>query len=360
MEGRQGWLTWGSSLWANVSFTGSCSPEMLPSPTVMPTTVLSKTCAVWLASCGEETLQELSWWVVSAGGSMKGAGNASPYLEHVKLLDIEDCHHHRHCFATQGPEYPPGEVDFTCLPFPCAVQLAGALRQRRTVRARCCWVTSLFRTHQSCSRHKFSAQVGLLSNISRSPEGRREEPHPQHPASMGAELGVGPSRFSTHHHTWSPGTSRAWESLWVGRRHKVTHLSFFPTSHSPRPPGLLGWLLGDGSFLPSTTSCQGMLKQPHREEEEHSKAHQALGQGLRDAWKVWNLTTKGEGGAHLTSVGEKVMRTSRVTALLTFRSNLLSPASCPSCSTLGEEGAVGQVDMGTEPTEPVMATPGPT
>lgn len=42
-EGRQGWLTRGSSLWAKVSCTGSCSPEMLLSPTVMPTTVLSKT-----------------------------------------------------------------------------------------------------------------------------------------------------------------------------------------------------------------------------------------------------------------------------------------------------------------------------
>lgn len=41
--GQQGWLTRGSSLWSKVSCTGSCSPEMLLSPTVMPTTVLSKT-----------------------------------------------------------------------------------------------------------------------------------------------------------------------------------------------------------------------------------------------------------------------------------------------------------------------------
>lgn len=134
---------------------------MLLSPTVMPTTVLSKTSAVWLTSCGGETLPELSWWLASAGGSMKDAGNASSYLEHAKLLDIEDCHHHTHCLATQGLEYLPGEVDFTCLSFLCGVQPAGALWQR-TVRG-CCWqVTSLFRTHQSCSRHKFSpAQVGL-------------------------------------------------------------------------------------------------------------------------------------------------------------------------------------------------------
>lgn len=99
--------------------------------------------------------------------------------------------------------------------------------------------------------------------------------------------------------------------------------------------------------------------QPHREEEEHSGAHQALGQRLRDACKMCDLPNKGEGGAHLTAVGEKVMRTSRVTALLTFRSSVLSSASqmCrPDCSSLRDRGAVGQVDVGTEPTNPAMAT----
>lgn len=101
--------------------------------------------------------------------------------------------------------------------------------------------------------------------------------------------------------------------------------------------------------------------QPHREEKEHSRAHQALGQGLRDVWKVQDLPSKG--GAHLTAVGEKAMRTSRVTALLTFRSSLFTPAShrcCPSCSSLGDKGAVGQLDTGTEPTNPATATPAST
>lgn len=105
------------------------------------------------------------------------------------------------------------------------------------------------------------------------------------------------------------------------------------------------------------------MMQPHREEEEHSRAHHTPGQGLRHAWKVWDLPSKGEGGAGLTSVGEKAMRMSSVTALLTVRSSLLSPASnlcCPDCSSLWDKGAVGQVDTGTEPTNPVMAVPGTT
>lgn len=299
MEGRQGWLTWGSSLWANVSCTGSCSPEMLLSPTVMPTTVLSKICAVWLASCGGETLQELSWWVASAGGSMKDAGNASPYLEHVKLLDIEDCHHHRHYFASQGPEYLPGEVDFTCLLLPCGVQPAGALWQR-TVRGCCCWVTSLFRTHQSRSRHKFSpVQVDLLSNISRSHEGRREELHPQHTASIGAELGVGPADSLptiTHNPLRHPEPG---ESLWMGRRHKITHVSppFLP--HTP-PDHLVCWDGSLGRALSSqaplhVTPFQGMLKQPHKGGRRAQQGTPSPGEGAEGCLEGVGPSKQGRG-----------------------------------------------------------------
>lgn len=290
---------------------------------------------------------------------MKDAGNASLYLEHAKLLDIEDCHHHRHRLVTQGPEYLPGEVDFTCLPFLCGVQPAGALQQR-TVRGCCCQVPSLFRTYQSCSRHKFSLpQVNLLSNITKTPQGRREEPHPPHPATMGAELGVRPSRFSTHHHP-HPGSSRAWESLWVDRStrsHMSLLLSYLTLPLTTRFAGMAPW---GGLFPPKSlhmSPCQGTLMWAHDATPQGGgRAQQGTpnpGQGLRDAWKVWDLPSKGEGGAHLTSVGEKAMRTSRVTALLTFRSSVLCPASpelcCPDCSSLWDKGAVGRVAMGMSP-----------
>lgn len=188
-------------------------------------------------------LQELSWWVMSAGGSVKDAGNASLYLEHAKLLDIEDCHHHRHRLVTQGLEYLPGEVDFTCLPFLCGVQPAGALQQR-TVRGCCCLVTSLFRTYQSCSRHKFSLpQVSLLSNISKTPEGRREEPHPLYPASLGAELGVRPSRF-LYPPSPTPLVIQSLGEPLGGQEHEVTHVSPAFLPHTP-PDHLVCW---DGSL----------------------------------------------------------------------------------------------------------------
>lgn len=102
------------------------------------------------------------------------------------------------------------------------------------------------------------------------------------------------------------------------------------------------------------------MMQPHREGEEHSRDTKPWGQGLRDAWKVWDLASKGQGGAHLTAVGEKVMRTSRVTALLTLRSRALSPAGqlcCPDCSSLWDKGAVGQGLWGLSP--PTLARPLP-
>lgn len=65
-----------------------------------------------------------------------------------------------------------------------------------------CWelltgtFTSLLGPHQPCSKHKLSpARGGLLSNISGTPKGGRAEPHPQHPA----ELGAAPRRAPTHH-----------------------------------------------------------------------------------------------------------------------------------------------------------------
>lgn len=129
MEGGHGSLTWGSCLWAKVSCTGSCSPEMLVSPTVMPTTVLSRTCPVWLSSCVGTALPEPSRRVASVSGQ-KDAGNASLYLKHAKLLDVEDCHHHTLCLAAQGLEYLLGELDFACLPLLCHIQCRGALRWR--------------------------------------------------------------------------------------------------------------------------------------------------------------------------------------------------------------------------------------
>lgn len=65
----------------------------------------------------------------------------------------------------------------------------------------------------------------------------------------------------------------------------------------------------------------------------------------------------------LTSVGEKVMRTSWVTALLTFRSSTFSPASPPrsagpaDCSNLKGRGAVGRWPWGADPSSPAIATP---
>lgn len=65
----------------------------------------------------------------------------------------------------------------------------------------------------------------------------------------------------------------------------------------------------------------------------------------------------------LTSVGEKVMRTSWVTALLTFRSSTFSPASplCSAgpadCSNLQGRGAVGRWPRGADPSSPAVATP---
>lgn len=55
---------------------------------------------------------------------------------------------------------------------------------------------------------------------------------------------------------------------------------------------------------------------------------------------------------HLTSLGEKVMRTSWVTVLLMFRSSTFSPASLPrssghsNCSNLQGRRAVGPGDAG--------------
>lgn len=132
MEGGHGWLTRGSCRWVKVSCTGSRSPEMLVSPTVMPTTVSFRTCPVWFTSCVGATLPELSQQVASASGQ-RDAGNASWYLEHAKLLDVEDCHHHTRCPAAQGPEYLPGELDFACLPLLRLVQHPGALRWRAAV-----------------------------------------------------------------------------------------------------------------------------------------------------------------------------------------------------------------------------------
>lgn len=59
-----------------------------------------------------------------------------------------------------------------------------------------------------------------------------------------------------------------------------------------------------------------------------------------------------ERGVHLTSVGEKLMRTSRVTALLTFTCSAFSQASlsCSAgpadCSSLWGRRAVGLGDVG--------------
>jgi len=276
----------GSCLWAKESCTGSRSPEMLVSPTVMPTTVSSRTCPVWLTSCVGGMLPEPSrqQQALAAGGMP-----AVP----ARTLNMPSCWMLRTVTTTRAVwllrnrNVSLGRWMWAAFPCSVAFSTLGSCGGEQRWGGCLLAVSPLCSGPSSLAPGTNPALPGwvLLSNISRSPESRRGEPHPQHPAAKGQsweQLLGEPQPTITLWDMVPWDTQRAGDPCVGTRSHTFLLLLLVPLTTRL----LLGQLLGEGSSLPSAIShdpfpsCHGSLTQPWtRVEEEHAMASPAPGRG---------------------------------------------------------------------------------